>query len=289
MDGKKERRKGLFRSGRLSRGAVLGGLITVVLVLLGIFGPSIAPYDPTDVSLKERLIPPTLGNDESPAHLFGTDQLGRDILSRVLHAARVTVSISLIAVFLSALVGVILGLVSGFYGGVTDNVLMRIADVQLSFPTILLAITMVAVLGTGVSILIFVFVVAGWVRYVRVIRAQVLVLKEMDYVQAARATGARNQRIMVRHLLPNVLTEIIILMSLELGRIILLESSLSYLGLGVQPPLPTWGNMLSEGRLYVTSSWWVVTIPGLMIVLAVLGVNLLGEGVRTLYDPRSRR
>ncbi len=281
------RRVVLGRSG--TRLVAAGGLVTLLLVLMAVFGPALAPYDPVAVSLPSRLWPPGTSGPDGAPHILGTDQLGRDILSRILHAARVTVSISLVAVFASALAGVALGMASGYFGGLLDMLLMRIADIQLAFPTILLALTIVAVFGSSIPILILVFVIPGWVRYVRVIRAQVLVLKQTQFVEAARVLGADNLRILGRHLAPNLLTEIIILMNLEVGRIILLESALSYLGLGVQPPLPTWGNMLNEGRLYLQTSWWVVTTPGLVIMFTVLGLNVLAEGLRGLYDPRERR
>jgi peptide/nickel transport system permease protein len=279
---------GILRQVLSTRLGVAGTVIVAVLLLAAVFGPSLAPYSPTNVDLGARLTPPSTGRDGKPAHWLGTDQLGRDILSRVLHAARVTAGISLIAVAVTAGLGVVLGLASGYFGGPIDNLLMRIVDIQLAFPTILLAITMVAVLGRGIGILILVFAIAEWVRYVRVIRGQVLVVKETQYIEAARAVGATDTRILGRHVLRNVLTDIIILMNLEIGRIILLESSLSYLGLGVQPPMPTWGNMVNEGRLYLQTSWWVVTFPGLAIVLSVLGLNLFGEGLRGAYDPTGR-
>jgi len=280
------RRKLLGRHGR--RLVLFGGAVTLTLILIGIFGAIIAPYDPIEVSLAARLKPPGSPGPEAFPHVLGTDQLGRDILSRMLHAARVTIAISLVAVLFSATIGVSLGVMSGYFGGWFDMTLMRVADVQLAFPTILLALTIVAALGTSVPILIFVFVFAGWVRYVRIIRAGVLVLKQTQFVDAARTTGASTRRILTHHLVPNLATEIIILMNLEVGRIILLESALSYLGLGVQPPLPTWGNMLNEGRLYLQTSWWVVTFPGLIIMITVLGLNLFAEGLRGLYDPRAR-
>ena len=282
------RRGWLAPRGTGLRLAALGGAVTALLVVTAVFGPTIAPYDPVAVSLADRLKPPGAAGSAGFPNVLGTDQLGRDILSRALHAARVTISISLVAVALSALAGVALGMVSGYFGGPLDMVLMRVADIQLAFPTILLALTIVVVFGTSVPILILVFVIAGWVRYVRVIRAQVLVLKQTQFVDAARVTGASNLQILGRHLAPNLLTEIIILMNLEVGRIILVESALSYLGLGVQPPLPTWGNMLNEGRLYLQTSWWVVTFPGLIIMVTVLGLNMLAEGLRGLYDPRER-
>jgi peptide/nickel transport system permease protein len=277
------------RRGRTGRRlAIIGGLITLFLIAMAALGPVMAPYHPTEVSLDARLKPPGAPGPAAFPYVLGTDQLGRDILSRILHAARVTVSIALVAVVASALTGVLLGLASGYFGGLFDMVLMRIADIQLSFPTILLALTIVAVFGTSIPILILVFVIPGWVRYVRIIRAQVLVLKQAQFVDAARVMGASDARILGYHLIPNLATEIIILVNLEVGRIILLESALSYLGLGVQPPLPTWGNMLNEGRLYLQTSWWVVTTPGFVIMLTVLGLNAFAEGLRGLYDPRSR-
>jgi peptide/nickel transport system permease protein len=261
----------------------LGGAIIVISLLVAIFGPLVAPYDPVATDLIARLQPP------NPEHLLGTDQLGRDVLSRILHAGRVTISIAAVAVVLSAAIGIVIGIVSGYIGGRFDLVVQRLVDIQLAFPTILLAITLVAVLGTSVPVLIFVFLVAGWVRYVRVIRAQTLVLRETQFIEAARAMGGSAPHILRRYIAPNLMTEMIVLINLEVARIILLESGLSYLGLGVQPPLPTWGNMLSDGRLYLTSAWWFSTFPGLAIMIVVLGVNLFAEGLRSVYDPRNRK
>lgn len=265
----------------------MGSTLTLAVVLAAAFGPVVAPYDPLAVDLPRRLLPP--GLYDAQVHWLGTDQLGRDILSRILYAARVTVVISLVAVLISAAVGFVLGMLSGYFLGPLDTIISRIVDVQLAFPTILLAITVVAVFGSTIPMLLFVFVIAGWVRYVRIIRAQTLVLRETQFIEASRSIGATGARIIAKHLVPNLVTEIVILMNLEVGRIILIESSLSYLGLGVQPPLPTWGNMLNEGRLYLQTSWWVVTFPGLAIMVSVLGINLLSEGLRSLYDPRQRR
>ena len=266
---------------------VMGSMLTLSVVLAALFGPVVAPNDPLAVDLPRRLLPP--GLTDAQVHWLGTDQLGRDILSRILYAARVTIVISLVAVLISAAVGFALGMLSGFFLGPLDTIISRIVDVQLAFPTILLAITVVAVFGSSIPMLLLVFVIAGWVRYVRIIRAQTLVLRETQFIEASRSIGASSARIIAKHLVPNLVTEIVILMNLEVGRIILIESSLSYLGLGVQPPLPTWGNMLNEGRLYLQTSWWVVTFPGLAIMVSVLGINLLSEGLRSLYDPRQRR
>lgn len=278
----------ILRRALSTRLGALGALLVGALAAAALLGPWLVPRDPIAVELSARLLPPTAGDDGRGVHWLGTDQLGRDVLSRLLHAARITALIALAAVALTAVTGVTLGLISGFYGGVIDQVLMRLTDIQLAFPTILLAITLVAVLGRSIAILIVVFVLAEWVRYVRVIRSQVLVIRGMPYVEAARAIGSSDARIVIAHVLRNVLPDIIVLMNLEVGRVILLESSLSYLGLGVQPPIPTWGNMINEGRLYLQSGWWIVAFPSLAIVLAVLGLNLLGEGLRGAYDPTSR-
>jgi len=261
----------------------IGGILILLNLFIAVLGPTLAPYDPVAVVLTDRLQPP------SPEHWFGTDQLGRDVFSRFLYAGRVTIVIAVVAASLSAAVGVTAGILSGYFGGRADIILQRVVDIQLAFPTILLAITVVAVLGSSIPILIFVFVISGWVRFVRVIRAQTLVIREFQYVEAARAMGATRPHILRRYVTPNLMTEIIVLANLELARVVLLESGLSYLGLGVQPPLPTWGNMLSDGRLYLTSAWWLVAIPGLAIMLLVLGFNLFAEGLRAYYDPLERK
>jgi peptide/nickel transport system permease protein len=280
----------LFGPWRGNRLGMIGGVLTLLLILLAIFGPSLAPMGPTEIDLRAKLTAPgAVGQGSTTMHWLGTDNLGRDTLSRMLYAAQVTVVIAALAVVFSTAVGVVLGILSGYFGGWVDMLLMRVVDIQLAFPMLLLAITVIAVFGTSIPILIFVFVLAGWVRYVRVIRAQTLVLKQAQFVEAARSIGANHWDIIRRHVTPNLLTEIIILVNLEIGRIILVESSLSYLGLGVQPPMPTWGNMLNEGRQYLQTAWWVVTFPGAAIMLTVLGVNLLAEGLRAIYDPRSRK
>jgi peptide/nickel transport system permease protein len=273
----------LSKGGGSRRLLLLGVFIVVAAIVVAVIGPFIAPYDPTAVSLGDRLLPP------SSQHWLGTDQLGRDILSRMLHAGRVTITIAIVSVILAGSIGVLIGSVSGYFGGRLDLFIQRIVDIQLAFPTILLAITVVAVLGSSVPILIFVFVLAGWVRYVRVIRAQTMVIRETQYVEAAKSVGNPPWRILRKYVTPNLLTDILALVNLEVARVVLLESGLSYLGLGVQPPLPTWGNMLNDGRLYIGNSWWFVTFPGLAIVAVVLGVTLVAEGLRAVYDPREQR
>jgi ABC-type dipeptide/oligopeptide/nickel transport system permease subunit len=221
-------------------------------------------------------------------HLLGTDVLGRDQLSRLIYAARVSLLVGLVSVAVACLVGVPAGLVSGFFGGRVDSVLMRIADVQLSFPMILLALTIVALLGPSLTNVIVTIGITSWVPYARIVRSTVLSLKGQPFVEAARAIGCGTIRILARHLLPNAWAPIIIVATLQVGRAIIMESSLSFLGLGVRPPTPTWGSMLADGRTFIFVAWWLAVPAGLAILTTVLGVNLLGNGLRYLIDPRLR-
>jgi peptide/nickel transport system permease protein len=221
-----------------------------------------------------------------PNYLLGTDQLGRDIVSRLIYGARISIVVSVSAVVFSAFLGTIIGLFSGFYGGKIDSVFMRLADVQLAFPFILLAIAIIAVLGPNLQNIIIVMGITGWVIYARVVRAEVLSLREKEYVMAVRALGGSNGRIIFNHLLPNVIPPIIVIVTLEMARMIIMEAALSFLGLGIQPPTPTWGGMLADGRVYLVTSWWLATFPGVVIMLVVLGINLLGNWLRDILDPR---
>jgi peptide/nickel transport system permease protein len=238
-----------------------------------------------DVQDFSRALQPPLA---AIGHPFGTDQFGRDIATRVLHGARVTLAVSVAGMLLASLVGVAAGMASAYIGGVMDAVIMRIADVQLSFPYLILAIGMMALLGPSLPLLVVVLAVRGWVNYARTIRGVVLSLKEQEFVAAAVASGARPGRIVLHHLLPNVLAPIIVLSSFELAAMMLIEASLSFLGLGVQPPMPSWGSMVSQGREYIYAAWWLTTIPGAVLMLAVLAANQFGDGLRDLLDPRLR-
>ncbi|MDQ3811959.1 MAG: ABC transporter permease [Chloroflexota bacterium] len=249
--------------------------------MTAIFAPAIAPFDANEQDISRRLLGPLSG-----AHLLGTDHLGRDILSRIIFGTRVALIVSLLAVGLSGVIGVAFGLVSGYFGGWTDDLVSWLVSVQLSFPFILLAIAVVAVLGGGLRNLIVVLALTGWVVYARVVRAEALSLRELDYVHAARALGAGPPRILLQHVLPNALTPVVVIATFEMARMIVSEAALSFLGLGVEPALASWGAMLADGRTYLSSAWWVATFPGLAIAFTVLGANLLGDWLRSELDPR---
>ncbi|MDR7468122.1 MAG: ABC transporter permease [Armatimonadota bacterium] len=247
----------------------------------------LAPAPPDRQDLQARLVPPAWAGG-SPRHLLGTDHLGRDVLSRLLHGARATLLVAGTTVTLAGAAGTALGLLAGYYGGRVDAVLGRVMDVQLAIPYMLLAIVIVMLLGPGVVNTIIVLVVGGWVIYARLVRAEVLSLRAREFVLAARALGTPDVRILLRHVLPNTVSSLVIVATIELGNIMLFESSLSFLGLGVRPPLVSWGSMLSDGRDYLTVAWWVAVFPGLAIALTVFGVNQLGDWLRDLLDPRLR-
>ena len=269
--------------------AVFGALVMCVLVVVAVGAPLFAPHDPSLTDLRARNTPPAWLAGGSGAHPLGTDPVGRDLLSRIVYGARVSLSVGLVVTLLSACLGVLLGLLAGYYGGWIDQVLMRIADLFLAFPFILLAITIISVLGAGITNLIIVFIIAGWVSYARLVRGQVLSIKQAQYVEAVRVAGARDSRVLLRHILPNVVAPVIVLATLQIGGVILAESALSYLGLGVNPSTPTWGTIINEGRLYIYNAWWVITFPGLTILLAVLGFNMFGDWLRDVLDPTARR
>ncbi|MFC2046270.1 ABC transporter permease, partial [Chloroflexota bacterium] len=262
------------------------GLIAVVL-FFAVFGPVVSPFDPREHNLRARFKPPGFTSEEG-THLLGTDQLGRDILSRVIAGCRVSVVIGLTAVFIAGTIGVMYGLAAGFIGGRTDTVLSRVADAFLGIPYIVLVVAVSGVIGAGLGTLILILGFTGWVTYARVTRGEVLVVRELDYVTAAQVIGQSRFRMMVKHILPNVLTSAIILAALQVGTTILAESSLSFLGLGVQPPTVTWGLMLADGRQYLGSAWWMATFPGIAITLTVLGVVFFGDWLRDVLDPRLR-
>ena len=271
---------------RLSFRAVFG--LTVLLCIGGaaVLAPQIAPWDPARQMLLKRLRPPMWEARGLREHPLGTDHLGRDILSRILYGGRISLGVGLSAVTLSCLVGVTLGLLAGFHGGRTDAFIMRVVDVFLAIPYILLAMGVVFALGASLLNVILVMALTRWVQFARIVRADVLSIREREFVSGARARGNRSTRLLLRHVLPNALTPIIVVATLELAFMIIYESALSFLGLGVQPPTPTWGWMLSDGRNYVATAWWLATFPGLAIMLTVLAVNLLGDWLRDTLDPR---
>lgn len=271
----------LWRRARRLRNLAIGGALVGLLVVVAVVAPLIAPFDPVrDADLNNYLRPP------GGPFLLGTDIFGRDVLSRIVYGARVSLGVG-IAVQASALaVGVALGLLAGFYGGGVDTLIMRLAEVIFAFPGLLFAIAIMAIIGPSLSNVFLALGLVSWTALARVVRGQVLSLKEQEYVEAARAVGASNGRIIFRHILPNTLAPVIVLVTLGIGGAILAEASLSFLGLGAQPPTPSWGSMLSAGRDYLLQAPWLSLYPGMAIFLTVMGFNLLGDGIRDLLDPR---
>jgi len=263
--------------------AVVGLVIVGVLIVLAIFAPFLAPYSPTKMRLSERLSPP------SSRHIFGTDDVGRDILSRVIYGSRISLRICTVVVGLTIGIGTILGVAAGYLGGWVDEVIMRISDVFLAFPALILAMAIAAALGPSLDNVILAMVVIWWPRYARVARGQVLVLREIDYMVAAKAMGTSATRTFIHHILPNCISPILIQATLDLGEVLLTAATLSFIGFGAQPPTPEWGAMISLGRNYLRDNWWYATFPGLAILVAVMGFNLLGDAARDVLDPRLRR
>lgn len=278
----------LARRALRNRAGMVGLAIVLVNVAIALLAPVVSPHDPLDQDITQRLLPPVWLDGGTSAHLLGTDQLGRDILSRIVYGSRVSLLIGLVSVALSLPVGVAVGLLGGYFRGTLDDVMMRLADVQLAFPFILLAITIAGVLGPSPRNVVLILGLGGWVIYARLARGQVLSVREKEFVEAARALGLGHWRVLLRHVLPNVLTPIIIVATFSVAQMILLESSLSFLGLGVQPPTPSWGGMLNEGRAYITIAWWLTTFPGVAIMATVLGINFLGDWLRDILDPRGQ-
>lgn len=270
------------RTWRRSPLNVAGSMLVLGLLVVAITAPLLAPYDPVEQNLNERLQPP------GPAHWFGTDQFGRDIFSRVVYGTRVELQVILIVSLLSGTTGTLIGLVSGYFGGWADEVLMRLTDMFLAFPSLVLAMAFAAALGPSLPNMMLAIALVTWTPYARLVRGETLRLKAMDFVEAARASGASAGRIILLHILPQVLPIMLVQLTLRMGTIILTAASLGFLGLGAQPPTPEWGAMVSDGRNYLVDQWWMSTLPGLAIALTVLGFNLLGDGVRDMLDPRLR-
>ena len=262
---------------------LLAALVIAVMVLAAVAAPLVAVHDPTAGLLTNRLRPPFTGE-----FVLGTDALGRDIFSRLVYGARITVLVGIGSVLLAGLVGVVLGLVAGFFGGWVDRVVSACVDIQMSFPFLCLAIALVAVLGTGLSNVIVVLAVSGWVLYARIVRAEALRLRSAEFVQAGRALGATNLRLILGAILPNVWASVIVVATFTFAQMVIAEASLSYLGVGIQPPTPTWGGMLSDGQKYLQVAWWLVAFPGGALLALVLAVNLLGDWLRDVLDPRLR-
>jgi peptide/nickel transport system permease protein len=279
----------LTRLARRSPLASVGVVIVGVVIIAALAAPLLATTDPIDQDLTVVLKPPFWLADGSLRYPLGTDHLGRDVYSRLVYGAQISLTISVLAALLGALVGVAAGLCAGYLGGRVDAIIMRIVDLNLAFPLILLALAVVALLGASLRNLVIVMSITTWMIYARVVRGLSLSLREQEFVQAVRALGANDLRIIARHVLPNVLAPIMVIWTLEVARVILMESALSFLGLGVPPPTPTWGRMLAEGRDYLTVAGWISIFPGIAIMVTVLGINFLGDGLRDLLDPRLRQ
>jgi peptide/nickel transport system permease protein len=269
-----------FRKNRL---AVGGAVIVAAIFAAALLASLLAPYDPAAIEVSAKLLAPQAG------HLLGTDQLGRDVFSRMLLGSRISLTVGFIAVAISLIIGIFVGALAGFYGGVVDGVLMRFVDIMMCFPTFFLILTIVALLGPKIYNVMIVIGVTSWMGTARFVRAEFLSLRGRDFVTAATALGAGDSRIIFRHMLPNALAPVFVSATLDVATAILVEAGLSFLGFGVQPPAPSWGNILTEGRLYIFDAWWLTVFPGAAILLTVLAFNLFGEGLRDALDPRLRR
>ena len=270
--------------GRLARNraAVAGFAVLAVMGLAALLAGALLPYGAETADLNAVLQPP------GPAHLFGTDQLGRDILSRIIFGARVSLLVGVVSSLIGGTIGLAVGMLGGYFRGRTDSVVAKLIDVQLAFPFLLFAITVIAVLGPSLPNLLIILALSGWVTYARVVRGQTLSLRETEFIQAAHGLGCPAWWILLRHVLPNVLSYALVIMTTEIGRLIVLESTLSFLGLGVPPPTPSWGMALADGKEYLINGWWLATFPGLAIMTIVLCMNVLGDGARDLLEPRLR-
>ena len=277
-----KRRSSTFTQRLLHNKLAVAGLVVVSLLFaVSFFAPVIAPYDPNAIDLKNILMPP------GSSHLLGTDQLGRDILSRMIWGARISLKVGFVAVGIATLIGTILGTLSGYYGGIIDTLIMRAVDLMLCFPSFFLILTVIAVLEPSIWNIMAVIGFTSWMGVARLIRAEILTIREREFIQAARSQGASDMRIITRHIIPNAMSPVLVSATLGVAGAILTESALSFLGIGVQPPTPSWGNMLTAGKDNLEYAWWLSLFPGLAILITVLGYNLLGEGIRDALDPRN--
>ena len=280
-------RRSLRRLWRLKWG-LAAALVLLLIVLVTLAAPWLAPYSPVEVDIQHRLGPPAWMEGGKTDHWLGTDQIGRDLLSRMIYGGRVSLLIGVTAVAISSTIGVLLGLAAGYFGSKIDWIIMTLINVMLTFPFVLLALAVIAVLGPSLLNMIFVLGVAGWPIYARVIRAETMALREREFVVAGRALGMSHARIIFGQILPNLVSAITVVATLQIAQVIILESFLSFLGLGVQPPTPAWGNMLGEGRVYMLNSWWIAAFPGAAIFITTLVINLMGNALRDWLDPHMK-
>lgn len=273
----------------LRRVPLFSGIILAVFVIVGILGPVMTPHNPIKSNIRKALVPPYWMKGGDSDYILGTDHLGRDMLSRIISGTRLSLIIGFVAVVLSGLVGTVVALTSGYYGGWTDRILMRLTDTVISMPFLVVALVFAAVLGPSVANLILILSIVGWAGYARVLRSEVLSIKEADYVKLAKVAGCSSATILRRHIFPNTVNTLIVLATLQLGVIIIAEASLSFLGLGIPPPQPAWGLMVAQGRLYITRAPWLCLFPGLAIMFIVLACNLLGDWLRVRLDPKFRQ
>lgn len=271
-----------------SKTGTVGFVIVFCVFLIALLAPILAPHDPALINAADMLKPPFWMEGGSTTNLLGTDNLGRDILSRILYGSQVSLLVGITSVVVAGFIGVTVGLISGYFGGFIDNILMRLVDSFLAIPTILFSLVILSIFGPSVITLIVVLGATNWVNYARLVRGEVLTIKERDFVKAAHSIGVKNNKIITRHLLPNVISSFIVISTLSVATTIILEASLSFLGLGVQPPTISWGTILSDGRDYLATSWWLATFPGIAITITVLGIIFLGDWLRDVLDPRSK-
>ncbi len=280
-------RRSLRRLWRLKWGLAAAGIL-LLIVFVTLAAPWLAPYSPVEVDIRHRLGPPAWMEGGKTDHWLGTDQIGRDLLSRMIYGGRVSLLIGVTAVAISSTIGVLLGLAAGYFGAKIDWIIMTLINVMLTFPFVLLALAVIAVLGPSLLNMILVLGVAGWPIYARVIRAETMALREREFVVAGRALGMSHARIIFGQILPNLISAITVVATLQIAQVIILESFLSFLGLGVQPPTPAWGNMLGEGRVYMLNSWWIAAFPGAAIFVTTLVINLMGNALRDWLDPHMK-
>lgn len=271
-----------------NRTAIVSIGIVLAIAAMALFAPWIAPHDPYEADLFRRLQPPVWLEGGEWTHPLGCDQLGRDILSRIVYGARVSMTIGLLVVAIAAVIGTTLGILAGYLRGLVDALIGRIVDTLLGFPYLIFAIGLMAAMGPGLANIVLALVLKEWVLTCRVARAETLAAREMDYVEAARALGASPLRIMLGEILPNILSPVLVVATFRMATIVILEASLSFLGLGVQPPVPSWGSMVADGRAFLLDAWWVATLPGVAIFILVLAINLASQGLRDVFDPRLR-